>query len=69
MIVVGTTTPDQVFPNTGVLLQSRLGMHGLPAFSVEAACTGFIYALAVADKFVRRAPRTALVVGPRRSAG
>jgi 3-oxoacyl-[acyl-carrier-protein] synthase III len=64
MIVVGTTTPDQVFPNVGVLLQSRLGIHGCPAFSVEAACTGFIYALAIADKFVQTGSvRTCLVVG------
>ena len=64
MIVVGTTTPDQVFPNAGVLLQARLGIHGCPAFSVEAACTGFIYALAVADKFVQTgSARTVLVVG------
>jgi 3-oxoacyl-[acyl-carrier-protein] synthase-3 len=64
LIVVGTTTPDQVFPNAGVLLQARLGIHGCPAFSLEAACTGFIYALAVADKFVQTgAAKTALVVG------
>lgn len=64
MIIVGTTTPDQVFPNAGVLLQSRLGVHGCPAFSIEAACTSFIYALAVADKFVQAGTiRTALVVG------
>jgi 3-oxoacyl-[acyl-carrier-protein] synthase III len=64
LIVVGTTTPDQVFPNAGVLLQDRLGIHGCPAFSVEAACTSFIYALAVADKFVQTgAAATALVVG------
>jgi 3-oxoacyl-[acyl-carrier-protein] synthase III len=64
LIVVGTTTPDQVFPNAGVLLQDRLGVHGCPAFSVEAACTSFIYALSVADKFVRTgAAETALVVG------
>ena len=64
MIVVGTTTPDLVFPNAGVLLQSRLGIHGCPAFSLEAACTSFIYALAVADKFVQTgAAKTVLVVG------
>ncbi len=64
LIVVGTTTPDQVFPNAGVLLQARLGIHGCPAFSLEAACTGFIYALAVADKFIQTgAAKTALVVG------
>ncbi|MEM9385783.1 MAG: beta-ketoacyl-ACP synthase III [Pseudomonadota bacterium] len=64
LIVVGTTTPDQVFPNVGCLLQDRLGAYGFPAFSLEAACAGFIYALGVADKFVRSgAARCALVVG------
>jgi 3-oxoacyl-[acyl-carrier-protein] synthase III len=64
MIIVGTTTPDQIFPNAGVLLQHRLGIHGCPAFSIEAACTSFIYALAVADKFIQSGTtRTALVVG------
>lgn len=53
LIIVGTTTPDQLFPNTGVLLQQRLGIGGIPAFSLEAVCSGFIYALAVADAFVR----------------
>src|ERR1700722_5391605 len=53
LICVGTTTPDLVFPNVGTLLQDRLGIHGCPAFSLEAACTGFVYALGVADKFVR----------------
>jgi 3-oxoacyl-[acyl-carrier-protein] synthase-3 len=63
-IVVGTTTPDVVFPNVGCLLQERLGIHGCPAFSVEAACSGFIYALAVADRFVASgASRCALVIG------
>jgi len=64
MVVVGTTTPDQIFPNVGCLLQERLGIHGCAAFSVEAACTGFIYALGIADKFIRVGEiRTALVVG------
>lgn len=64
LIVVGTTTPDQVFPNMGCLLQARLGVHGCPAFSLEAACTSFIYALSLADKFVRSGEaRRALVVG------
>ena len=63
-IVVGTTTPDLVFPNTGTLLQQRLGIQGWPAFSLEAACSGFIYALSVADKFVRSGEsKCALVVG------
>jgi 3-oxoacyl-[acyl-carrier-protein] synthase-3 len=64
MISYGTTTPDLVFPNVGVLLQDRLGCRGGPAFALEAACSGFIYALAVADKFVRAGSiRRALVVG------
>ncbi len=64
LIVVGTTTPDQVFPNMGCLLQAQLDIHGCAAFSVEAACTGFIYALSMADQFVRDGKaRHALVVG------
>jgi len=64
LICVGTTTPDLVFPNVGTLLQDRLGIRGCPAFSVEAACTGFVYALSVADKFVRLGEsKCALVVG------
>ncbi|HTT03756.1 MAG TPA: beta-ketoacyl-ACP synthase III [Steroidobacteraceae bacterium] len=64
LIAVGTTTPDLVFPNAGTLLQARLGCRGAPAFSLEAACSGFLYALAIADKFVRaREARYALVVG------
>jgi 3-oxoacyl-[acyl-carrier-protein] synthase III len=63
-IVVGTTTPDVVFPNTGCLVQQRLGIHGCPAFSVEAACSGFIYALSMAEKFVASgAAKCALVIG------
>ncbi len=64
LIVVGTTTPDQIFPNIGCLLQARLGIHECPAFSLEAACTGFIYALGVADKFVKTgSSKCALVIG------
>lgn len=63
-IAFGTTTPDLVFPNCGVLLQQRLGARGGPAFSVETACSGFLYALSIADKFVRAGEaRCALVVG------
>jgi 3-oxoacyl-[acyl-carrier-protein] synthase-3 len=63
-IVVGTTTPDLVFPNVGCILQERLDIHGCAAFSLEAACSGFIYALSVADKFVSTGQaRCALVVG------
>lgn len=53
LIIVGTTTPDLVFPNVGTLLQEKLGISGAPAFSLEAACSGFIYALGVADQFIR----------------
>lgn len=64
LIIVATTTPDQVFPSTACLLQHRLDIHGCPAFDVQAVCTGFVYALAVADKFIRTgAARCALVVG------
>jgi 3-oxoacyl-[acyl-carrier-protein] synthase-3 len=64
LIVVGTTTPDLVFPNVGVLLQERLGIRGCPAFSLETACSGFVYALGIADKFIRLGEsRNALVIG------
>lgn len=64
LIVFGTTSPDLVFPNCGALLQARLGVHGCPALGLEAACSGFIYALSVADKFVRLGEaKCALVVG------
>ena len=64
MIVLGTTTPDLVFPSTACLLQHRLGANGCAAFDVNAACSGFVFALAVADKFIASgAARTVLVVG------
>lgn len=64
LICVGTTTPDLVFPNVGTLLQARLGIYGCPAFSLEAACAGFLYAVSVADKFVRLGDaKCALVIG------
>lgn len=64
LIIVATTTPDRVFPSTACLLQQKLGIHGPPAFDVQAVCTGFVYALSVADKFIRTgAARCALVVG------
>ena len=63
-VLVGTTTPDLLFPNVGCLLQEKLGIRGCPAFSVEAACTGFLYSLVVADQFVRSGQaKRALVVG------
>ncbi|HVN99805.1 MAG TPA: beta-ketoacyl-ACP synthase III [Steroidobacteraceae bacterium] len=64
LIIVGTCTPDLIFPNAGVMLQGRLGNLGCPALSVEAACSGFIYALSMADKFIRAGEsKLALVVG------
>ncbi|HYG07013.1 MAG TPA: beta-ketoacyl-ACP synthase III [Stenotrophomonas sp.] len=64
LIVVGTTTPDLIFPSTACLLQARLGATGCGAMDVNAACSGFIYALSVADKFIRCGDaRTVLVIG------
>jgi 3-oxoacyl-(acyl-carrier-protein) synthase III len=64
LIIIGTTTPDVIFPSTACLLQHRLDIHGSPAFDVQAVCTGFIYALDIADKFIRTgAARIALVAG------
>jgi 3-oxoacyl-[acyl-carrier-protein] synthase-3 len=64
LIVLATTTADKVFPSTACLLQQRLDIHGCAAFDIQAVCTGFVYALSVADQFVRTgAARCALVVG------
>jgi 3-oxoacyl-[acyl-carrier-protein] synthase III len=64
LIVFGTCTPDLIFPNAGVLLQARLGNFGCPALGVEAACSSFLYALSVADKFIRAGEaKLALVIG------
>jgi 3-oxoacyl-[acyl-carrier-protein] synthase-3 len=64
LIIVATTTPDQVFPSTACLLQNKLGNKGAIAFDVQAVCSGFVYALAIADNFIRAGQvRTALVVG------
>jgi len=64
LIVLGTSTPDRVFPSTACLLQHRLGVRNSPAFDVAAACTGFVYALGVAEKFIRAGTaKRALVVG------
>src|ERR1700744_1551306 len=53
LIVLGTTTPDIIFPSTACLVQHRLGANGCAAFDVNAACSGFVYALGVADKFIK----------------
>jgi 3-oxoacyl-[acyl-carrier-protein] synthase-3 len=64
LIVVATTTADQVFPSTACLLQHRLGVEGPPAFDVQAVCAGFMFALDIADKFIRTGSAScALVVG------
>jgi 3-oxoacyl-[acyl-carrier-protein] synthase-3 len=64
LIVVATTTPDMVFPSTACILQAKLGARGGPAFDVQAVCSGFVYALAVADRMVAGgAVRNALIVG------
>ncbi|OGA18115.1 MAG: 3-oxoacyl-ACP synthase [Betaproteobacteria bacterium RIFCSPLOWO2_02_FULL_63_19] len=64
LIIVATSTPDHVFPSTACLLQARLGIKGCPAFDIQAVCTGFVYGLAVADKFIRSGQhKSALVVG------
>lgn len=64
LIVLATTTPDKIFPSTACLLQKRLEIRGCAAFDVQAVCTGFIYALGIADRFIRTGgARCALVIG------
>jgi 3-oxoacyl-[acyl-carrier-protein] synthase-3 len=64
LIILATTTPDQIFPSTACLIQPRLGIHNVPAFDIQAVCTGFVYALSVADKFIRTgSAKRALVIG------
>jgi 3-oxoacyl-[acyl-carrier-protein] synthase-3 len=63
-VITGTTTPDVVFPNISTIIQHRLGIPACTAFSLEAACTGFIYALTTADKYIRLGEAScALVMG------
>ena len=64
MVVLGTTTPDFIFPATACLIQDRLGANGCMAFDVNAACSGFVYALGVANNFIRAGQsKRALVMG------
>ena len=64
LIIVATSTPDMVFPSTACILQNKLGANGCPAFDVQAVCSGFIYALTVADALIKTgAAKRALVVG------
>lgn len=64
LIIVATTTPDKIFPSTACILQQKLGIAGCPAFDLQAVCSGFIYALATADNFIKaNAAKCALVIG------
>ncbi len=65
LLIVATSTPDMVFPSTAAILQGKLGItHGAPAFDVQAVCSGFVYALTVADSLIRTGTaRRALVIG------
>ena len=64
LIIVATTTPDRVFPSTACLMQDKLGISGCPAFDIQAVCSGFVYAMATADSFIKSgAAKCALVVG------
>ena len=64
LIIVATTTPTRIFPSTASLVQERLGISGCPAFDLQAVCTGFVYALTVADKFIKSGSvKNALIIG------
>jgi len=64
LIIVATSTPDMVFPATASIVQRELGIHGSPAFDVQAVCSGFVYALSIADAMLRTGGATkALVIG------
>ncbi len=64
MIIVATTTPTRIFPSTAALVQQKLGIHGCPAFDLQAVCTEFVYALTVADKFIKSgSAKNVLVIG------
>ena len=64
LVIVATTTPDMIFPSTACILQAKLGARGGPAFDIQAVCSGFVYALAVADRMIAAGmARNALVVG------
>ena len=64
MVLVGTTSPDLIFPNCATLVQHRLGIPPCPAIGMEAACTSFIYALTTADKFIKTGEsKCALIIG------
>ena len=64
LIIVATSTPDMVFPSTACILQNKLGANGSTAFDVQAVCSGFVYALTIADAMIKAgAAKKALVIG------
>lgn len=64
LIIVATTTPDHTFPSTACIVQNKLGIHNCPAFDIQAVCSGFVYAVATADNFIKSgAAKCALVIG------
>jgi 3-oxoacyl-[acyl-carrier-protein] synthase-3 len=64
LILVGTTTPDKVFPSTACIIQRKLGIKGIPAMDLQAACSGFVYGLDVANRFIKTGgAKTVLVIG------
>ena len=64
LIIVATTTPDKIFPSVATMLQRKLGIAGCPAFDIQAVCSGFVYALATADNFIKAgAAKCVLVIG------
>ena len=64
LIIIATTTPDKVFPGTACIVQRRLGVGGCGAFDIQAACSGFVYGLDLADRYIRTgAGKNVLVIG------
>jgi 3-oxoacyl-[acyl-carrier-protein] synthase III len=64
LIIVATTTPDKIFPSVATMVQRKLGVAGCPAFDIQAVCSGFVYALATADNFIKAgAAKCALIIG------
>lgn len=64
LIIVATTTPTRIFPSTASLVQQKLNIHGCPAFDVQAVCTGFVYGLTIAEKFIKSGSvKNALIIG------
>ncbi len=64
LIIVGTTTPDKIFPSTACIVQRKLGIKGCPAMDMQAVCSGFVYGLDVANRFIQTGgAKTALVIG------